>query len=185
MSRWAIQRRGGIARLSGQGCGLAARHPRARRGPMRAPARRSVTFAAQPAAGASRLRLARSCAWAQNGPLTLVTLELRAMPLPSARRALTDSALALVAACVAIAMFLPPMVHATTASVPRIVFTGLAIALALPLHLVLLGMAARRLGRSVAGWVGLSLLLFPVGGAAALVLLAGVLEERQPEPALR
>ena len=99
----------------------------------------------------------------------------------TAQRALFDSALAWVAAIAAMAMFLPPMVQATTASLPRTLATGLAIALALPLHWVFLGIAARRLGRSVAGWVGLSVLLFPVGSAAALILLAWGLTERGPD----
>ena len=99
----------------------------------------------------------------------------------SAQRALFDSTLALLVAIAAIAMFLPPMVHATAASVPRTVATGLAIALAMPLHWVFLGIAARRLGRSVAGWVGLSVLLFPVGSAAALILLAWGLTEPGPD----
>lgn len=97
----------------------------------------------------------------------------------TALRALADSALALLAACGAIAMFLPPMVAATAASLPRAVAAGLAIALAMPLHWLYLGIAARRMGRSVTGWVGMAVLLFPVGGAAALILLAGLL--RGPE----
>lgn len=95
----------------------------------------------------------------------------------SARRALADSALALVAACAAIAMFLPPMVSATVSSVPRTVAVALVIALAMPLHWILLGIAAKRMGRSVGTWVGGAVLLFPVGGAAALILLSWLLEE--------
>jgi len=95
----------------------------------------------------------------------------------SAKRALADSALALLAACAAIAMFLPPMVYATTASIPRTVALGLAISVAMPLHWIFLGMAARRLGRSVAGCVAAAVLLFPVGGAAALMLLAWLAHE--------
>jgi hypothetical protein len=99
----------------------------------------------------------------------------------SSQRALFDSTLALLAAIAAIAMFLPPMLQATTASLPRTLVTGLVIALSIPLHWVFLGIAARRLGRSVAGWVGLSVLLFPVGSAAALILLAWGLTERAPD----
>ncbi len=51
-----------------------------------------------------------------------------------ARRALTDSALCLAAACAALAMFLPPWVTDTVASVPRSVATALALALALLLR---------------------------------------------------
>jgi hypothetical protein len=101
----------------------------------------------------------------------------------TAQGALADAALALLAACAAIAMFLPPMVAATTASVPRAVATALVIALAIPLHWTFLGIAVRRMGRSLAGWLGMAVLLFPVGGAAALILLAGQLRETEPHAA--
>jgi len=92
----------------------------------------------------------------------------------SALPALADSALALLVGCVAIAMFLPPLGAATAVSWPRMLAAGLTIVLALPLHWVFLGIAARRLGTPARGWVGLSVLLFPVGSAAALILLAGL-----------
>ncbi|HSW07224.1 hypothetical protein [Aquabacterium sp.] len=102
----------------------------------------------------------------------------------TARRALADSAIALAAGCGAIAMFLPPMLESTVSSVLRIVALGLAIAVALPLHWVLLGMAAHRMQRSVVGWVACAVLLFPVGGAAALILLSWLAhEEPQGLPA--
>ena len=101
-----------------------------------------------------------------------------------AQRALFDALLAWLAACASIAMFLPPLVQATTASLPRILGAGLVIALALPLHWIFLGIAARRMDRSVGGWVGLSVLLFPVGSAAALILLAGFLAEPEGRPAV-
>jgi hypothetical protein len=109
------------------------------------------------------------------------------MPHPtcplSARRAITDSALAWLAACVAVGLFLPPFAGATTASAWRAALTGLGAGVALLLHWVLLGVAAARLGRSVRPWVGLSVLLFPVGGAAALVLLGWQLPARDGGPA--
>ena len=101
------------------------------------------------------------------------------MSARTAQRALIDATLALVVALAGIAMFLPPLLQATTGSVLRSVVAGLLIALAMPLHWVFLGIAARRLHRSVAGWVGLSVLLFPVGGAAALILLAWLLADEQ------
>ena len=100
----------------------------------------------------------------------------------TAQRALTDATLALLVGCVAVAMFLPPWVQATTGSLLRTVGAGLVVALALPLHWVFLGIAARRMHRSVAGWVGLSLLLVPVGSAAALILLAWLLAEPDAQP---
>jgi hypothetical protein len=53
------------------------------------------------------------------------------------------------------------------------------IALALPLHWALLGIGARRMGQRVVPWVGLSVLLFPVGAAAALILLGWFAHEHR------
>lgn len=102
-----------------------------------------------------------------------------------AQRALGAATASLVVAVGCIAMFLPPMVTATTSSVIRIVFFALVLTAALLLHWVFVAIAARRLGRSVAGWLALSVLLFPVGSAAALILLAWFREEaegRAPPP---
>lgn len=104
----------------------------------------------------------------------------------SASRALSASTLALVVACATIVAFLPPMVEHTVASVPRIALLGTAMAAGLMLHWVFLGIAARRLERSVAGWVALAVLLFPIGGIAALILLGFFGDEAQrsaPAPA--
>lgn len=90
----------------------------------------------------------------------------------SAPRALADSALSLLVACIAIAMFLPPWASATAGAPLRSAIAIAVIALAVPLHWVFLGIAARRLGASVAGWVAMAVALFPVGGVAALLLLA-------------
>jgi len=86
-------------------------------------------------------------------------------------RALNASTASLLVALGCLALFLPPMVHATVATPWRSVVVGLVMATAVLLHLVFLAMGARRMGRSVGGWVALSLLLFPVGSAAALILL--------------
>ena len=105
------------------------------------------------------------------------------MPKKSARLVLFDALLAWLAACTAIVMFLPPLEQATLASLPRSVAAGAVIALAMPLHWLFLGIAASRMGRSVGAWVGLSLLLFPVGSAAAMILLAGSLTDPERHPA--
>jgi len=91
--------------------------------------------------------------------------------------ALTASALALVVAFACIAAFLPPMLAQTLGSIPRTALLGCAIAVAIPVHWAFLGIAARRMGRSVARWVGLAVLLFPVGGIAALILLGWLGDE--------
>jgi len=86
--------------------------------------------------------------------------------------AISASAVALLLFGAGVLMFMPPLVEATVESVPRTVLFGLVIAASLILHFVFLGIAAQRQGRSVLGWVMLSLLLLPVGSIVALVLLA-------------
>jgi len=101
--------------------------------------------------------------------------------MQSARRALTDASLALVAATVSAALFVPPLLSATLASPLRLAAAALALAVALPLHWLWLGRGVRRMGRSVRGWLALAL-LFPMGGAAALLLLMGFLDEPGAQP---
>lgn len=100
-----------------------------------------------------------------------------------AQRALATSTLALLVAIGCIVLFLPPLVGHTVASVPRTVVVGLLLAGAIGLHWVYLGIAASRLARSVAGWVALAVLLFPIGGAMALILLGWFDDERAPPQA--
>jgi hypothetical protein len=104
-------------------------------------------------------------------------------PESAASRALSASTLALVVACASAVPFLPPMVEHTVTSVPRTVLLGCAIASGMFLHWVFLGIAARRLERSVIGWVALAVLLFPIGGIAALVLLGFFGDEAQQRAA--
>lgn len=90
-----------------------------------------------------------------------------------AHRALAGSAAAFLAALGCVALLLPPLAERTLATPLRTVLTVLALGAAVVLHWWLLGRAARRLGQPAAAWVGLSVLLFPVGSAAALMLLGG------------
>jgi hypothetical protein len=108
------------------------------------------------------------------------TLLEAAMNETPAQRALTASTAALVAAAACVAMFLPPLLSQTLGSVLRTVIVALALATGLVLHWVFLAIAARLLGRSVGGWLSLSVLLFPVGSAAALILLGWFREEAEP-----
>ena len=89
-----------------------------------------------------------------------------------AQRALSAATVALAAALIGLALFLPPLLDRTTASVLRTVATACGLAVALVLHWVFVAIAARRMERSVAGWTALSVLLFPIGSATALVLLS-------------
>jgi hypothetical protein len=77
----------------------------------------------------------------------------------------------LLAALGCVALFLPPLLDETIASPLRAAATGAALGVTLLLHWIFLGMAARRLRRSVPAWVALSVLVFPIGSALSLVLL--------------
>jgi len=97
------------------------------------------------------------------------------MPESSAQRAFAASAFALMLALVCLGQFLPPFAETTLGSTPRTVLTAGALGLAVLLHWVYLGIGARRAGQSVGFWVGgMGVMLFPLGGAAALVLLGWV-----------
>jgi hypothetical protein len=94
-----------------------------------------------------------------------------AMHNTAAHRAITAASTALLGCALSGAAFLPPLVQATTQSVLRSALLGLALAVAMLLHWIFLGIAAQRMGRSVPAWVAFSVLLFPIGSVAALILL--------------
>ena len=98
------------------------------------------------------------------------------------QRALTASTVCLAAAAGCVALLLPPLNERVFESVLRIVLIALTLALTMALHWVFLGIAARRMQRSVAGWVSLAVLLFPIGGAAALILLSWFSSENNSTP---
>jgi hypothetical protein len=93
-------------------------------------------------------------------------------------RALQAATVSLIAALGCVALFLPPWLADTFASPLRAAVTGAGLGVTLLLHWIFLGLAARRQGRSVPAWVGLSVLLFPVGSALALMLLGRLAEAR-------
>lgn len=100
------------------------------------------------------------------------------MPQESpAQRALNASTVALLVAVAALLLFLPPFFERYLTEVAFIVADSLALSTALLLHWVFLAIGARRLHRSAPAWVGLAVLLFPVGGAAALILLTWFSDE--------
>ena len=87
-----------------------------------------------------------------------------------ALNALKSSSAALVVAIASLAMFVPPLLKRTVETPLMAAAVGVAPASAVLLHWVFLAIAAHRLERSVAGWLGLAV-LFPVGSVASLVLL--------------
>lgn len=98
------------------------------------------------------------------------------------QRALTASTVSLLAAVACVALFLPPLVHDTIASPLRAAATGAALGCSLLLHWIFLGLAVRRMQRSMAGWLGFAVLLFPIGSAAALMLLSWFDDEAGAAP---
>jgi predicted ABC-type exoprotein transport system permease subunit len=100
------------------------------------------------------------------------------MPQESpAQRALNASTLALVVAVVALLLFLPPFFERYLTAAAFVVGNALVLSTALLLHWVFLAIGARRMQRSAAGWVALAVALFPIGGAAALILLGWIGDE--------
>jgi len=94
-----------------------------------------------------------------------------------AQRALAASTVALVVAVCATLLLLPPFSQRFLDGVAYVTGDALVLATALLLHWIFLGIAVRRMRRSVAGWVALAVLLFPVGSAAALILLTWFSDE--------
>ncbi|MBI5721228.1 MAG: hypothetical protein HZC37_26460 [Burkholderiales bacterium] len=94
-----------------------------------------------------------------------------------AQRALTASTVALVVAVASLLLFLPPFSERYLTAVAFVVGNALVLATALLLHWIFLAIGARRMRRSAFGWVALAVALFPVGGAAALILLSWFSDE--------
>ncbi len=100
------------------------------------------------------------------------------------QRALKAATVSLVAALGCVALFLPPLLDDTIATPLRAAVTGAALGCTLLLHWIFLGIAVQRQQRSLAAWVGLSVLMFPIGSILALVLLSWFADERvAPAPA--
>ena len=98
-------------------------------------------------------------------------------PENPAQRALNASTLALIVAVVALLLFLPPFFERFLTAVAHVVANAMVLSTALLLHWIFLAIGARRMRRSVPGWVVLAVVLFPVGGAAALILLSWFSDE--------
>ncbi len=94
-----------------------------------------------------------------------------------AQRALAASTVALVVAVCATLLLLPPFSQRFLDGVAYLTGDAFVLGTALLLHWIFLGIGARRMQRSVAGWVVLAVLLFPVGSAAALILLTWFSDE--------
>ncbi len=100
------------------------------------------------------------------------------MQVSNAQQPVAAAAVSLLAWGACVAAFLPPFNASASTSAAFAVLLGLAIATTLVLHLVFVGIAAHRLGRSPAKWVALALVTFPLGSIVGLILLEWFGEER-------
>ncbi len=115
-------------------------------------------------------------------PATLTAALNLAAPSP-ARRALHASGAAWLVALASALWLVPPLLQHTLQSAWRTALLGTVLVVAWLLHGFWLALGAARLRRSVAGWMALGLLLFPLGGATALVLLNWLADEPGQRPA--
>ncbi len=101
------------------------------------------------------------------------------MDLSPAQRPIAAAAVSLFAACAFVAALAPPLNRYTLDSVPLVVVLGVGIAVSVVLHLIFIGMAARRLGRSAALWVTVALLLLPLASIVGLILFEWFSDEKK------
>jgi ABC-type thiamin/hydroxymethylpyrimidine transport system permease subunit len=105
------------------------------------------------------------------------------MQVARAQQPIAAAAVTLVTWALCIAAFLPPLSQYTLQSVPLMVLAGMGIAVSLILHLVFIGMAAKRLDRSVAGWVVVALCGLPIASIVGLILFEWFSDEQNQSPA--
>jgi hypothetical protein len=105
------------------------------------------------------------------------------MQASRAQQPIAAAAVSLLAFGACVAAFLPPLNQQTLASIPLIIVLGLALAASFILHLIFVGLAAHRLGRSALWWVALALLTFPVGSIVGLILFEWFSEDDRSTPA--
>ncbi|MYN20243.1 hypothetical protein GTP81_26220 [Rugamonas sp. FT107W] len=92
------------------------------------------------------------------------------MQIARAQQPIAAATVSLIVWVLCVAAFLPPLNKHILGSVPLIILTGLGIAVSLVVHLVFIGMSARRLGRSPVLWVLVCLFLLPIASIVGLIL---------------
>jgi len=99
------------------------------------------------------------------------------MELSYAKRPIAAAAVSLVVFVGCIAAFMPPLSKYTLGSTLLQIGCGLGIAVALILHLIFIGMAAQRLGRSPVLWVVIAVCTMPIASIVGLILFEWFSEE--------
>ncbi|SHN30624.1 hypothetical protein SAMN05192549_10785 [Duganella sacchari] len=102
------------------------------------------------------------------------------MQVARAQQPIAAAAVTLVLWIFGVASFLPPLFQKyTSQSVLLIIAAGIGIFVCLVLHLIFIGIAARRLGRSPVLWVLVSLLFLPLASIIGLILFEWFSEEQK------
>jgi hypothetical protein len=105
------------------------------------------------------------------------------MQIAHAKQPIAAAAVTLVCWIIGVACFLPPLLHHTLQSVLLIIAAGIGIFVSMVLHLIFIGMAAKRLGRSPVVWVIVALCGFPIASIIGLILFEWFSDEENQAPA--
>ena len=95
------------------------------------------------------------------------------------KTAVENALIAMLVACVCLWMLISAA-NLDEPQVARIVLMGLGVASALVVHLVFLGKAVRRSGRSLIGWMAALIALMPLASVALIALL--YLDDKPGQP---
>lgn len=102
------------------------------------------------------------------------------MQIERAQQPIAAAAVTLVLWILGVASFLPPLFFKyTSQSLLLIIGAGIGICVCMVLHLVFIGIAAKRLGRSPVLWVILSLCTLPIGSIIGLILFEWFSEQEK------
>ena len=102
------------------------------------------------------------------------------MQVAPAKQPIAAAAVTLVCWIGGVACFLPPLLQRTLQSIPLMIVIGIGILVSMVLHLIFIGMAAKRLGRSPVLWVIITLCLFPIASIIGLILFEWFSENQAP-----
>ncbi|TFW30944.1 hypothetical protein [Duganella callida] len=92
------------------------------------------------------------------------------MQVARAQQPIAAAAVTLVLWILCVAAFLPPLLQHTLGSLLLTIAAGIGIAICLVLHLIFIGIAASRLGRSPVLWVVIGLMFMPIASIIGLIM---------------
>lgn len=100
------------------------------------------------------------------------------------QNAISAAAISLFVFIASVACFLPPLYNYVSHSILLMIALGMAIGISVILHFIFVGVAAGRLGKNIVLWVTLSIVFFPIGSIAGLILFEWFSDESQKPPAV-